>query len=629
MSAAAEPTVIIGAGPAGLTAAYELARHGLPVTVLEQSRSEVGGIARTVDYKGFRFDIGGHRFFSKSREIEQLWTDLLGPRLRTCGRLSRIHYRGRLFKYPLEPVNALAQLGVPDAVRCLASYLWAQAVPPREVKSFEDWVVSAFGRRFYEIFFKTYTEKVWGIPCSEISADWAAQRIRGLSVPSLIRAALFRQSSNNGAVVKTLIDEFRYPTLGPGELWQEVAQRVRAHGGTICFDHRVTRIEHADGRVHTVTADTPDGPRHYEAAHLISTMPIAELIAALDPEVPPPVRAAASGLRYRDFLVVGLILEQAAVFPDNWIYIHDPGVRVGRVQNFKNWSAQMVPDARFTALGAEYFCHEGDALWHAADADLIRLAADELGALGLIDPARVRDGTVVRQPKAYPVYDHAYRSHVAAVRGYLHEQAINLQLVGRNGMHKYNNQDHAMMTGLMAARNIQGAAFDLWRVNADAEYLEEEADEEARVTPSRLGDVPVWGIPALDVMSVQKGYAGGIGLPLAAELACFALLHELGGLEYVTAFAVGSVVGAVAHQARYVAPRELWRRAPAIGRDALNSFLVNLAPLVIFAEWLGGRATLARGLTALTVAALRFVRQNVVARWRQRMIEDSERRYSP
>ncbi len=480
--------VIIGAGPAGLTAGYELARNGHRIVVLEQDPQYVGGLARTVQYQGFRFDIGGHRFFSKNQEIESLWTEWMGERMRVRSRLSRIHYRGRFFKYPLEPVNAFRRLGPLEATSCLLSYLRVSRQAPEPVRSFEDWVVRAFGRRLYEIFFRSYTEKVWGVPCAEISADWAAQRIRGLSLFSLMRS-LLPGRARGGAVVKTLTDHFRYPPHGPGEVWERVTEIIKSKGGEVRMGERVMAVECKAGRTTSITTESTNGRRTYRADHFISTMPLAQLVSALDPPAPASVVASASGLRYRAFITVALILDQAEVFPDNWIYIHDPGVKVARIQNFKNWSAEMVPDPRLTMLGLEYFCSEDDALWSASDQQLIAIAKHEIAALGLAESSKVIDGAVVRQGKAYPMYDHDYRANVAEVRAFLKPAASNLQVAGRNGMHKYNNQDHAMLTGLMAARNIMGGLFDPWRVNSDAEYL--EAEEGIETSSGRMQPSPI------------------------------------------------------------------------------------------------------------------------------------------
>ena len=480
--------VIIGGGPAGLTAAYELTKHGASATVLEASPVRVGGIARTERYKGFYFDIGGHRFFSKSPEIEDLWTELLGDRMLVRGRLSRIYYRNRFFDYPLKAVNVVRNLGIVNVMLAMASFLRAQIRPIPDARSFEDWTINSFGRRLYETFFKTYTEKVWGIPCSEISADWAAQRIKGLSMVSLLKATLLpRRKGPREKVIKTLIDQFRYPVHGPGEMWETCADRIREAGGRVEMGVEVRKIER-NGRGVRALVGTRDGASlRFEGTHFLSSMPIRELVACIDPPAPPDIVCASEKLKYRDFLTVALIVDAPDLFPDNWIYIHDPSVRLGRVQNFKNWSPSMVPDPKFSCLGLEYFVSEGDDLWSMSDADLVELGKREISRVGLVPEGKVRDGCVVRMKKAYPVYDDEYTTHVETVRRFLEAEMPNMQLIGRNGMHKYNNQDHAMMTGLLAARNILGGHFDVWKVNSDAEYHEEgEVQDSARKVPMPL-----------------------------------------------------------------------------------------------------------------------------------------------
>ena len=478
--------VIIGAGPAGLTAAYELMKHQVPVTVLEQDGRFVGGIARTVEHLGYRFDIGGHRFFSKSQEIEDLWTEILGDELLTCGRLSRIYYRNRYFDYPLKAGNALLNMGPIETVRCLSSYVWARIHPVNNPRTLEEWVSNQFGYRLFSIFFKTYTEKVWGMSTKDLSADWAAQRIKGLDLTQAIKSALLpkrKGSSARGATIKTLIDQFRYPRLGPGALWERVRDVLIEGGQTVAMDQQVVGISHDAGGVTSVWTQNSAGQvEEVTGTHFISTMPIRELVASFYPPLPTTVRQSAQQLKYRDFLTIAVVINREQVFPDNWIYIHDPTVQVGRMQNFKNWSSQMVADSQTTCLGLEYFCFEGDGLWSSSDDQLIELARRELVMLGMCQPEEVLWGTVVRQPKAYPVYDDVYKQHLAVIRDYLTEHLPNLQLVGRNGMHHYNNQDHSMMTALIAARNIAlNAGLDPWKVNTDAEYHEEaHLDEEDR-----------------------------------------------------------------------------------------------------------------------------------------------------
>jgi len=482
-SAGSETSVVcIGAGPAGLTAAYLLSRRGVGVTVLEADPQYVGGISRTATYKGFSFDIGGHRFFSKSAEVERLWDEILDEGFLERPRKSRIYYKRKLFDYPLKAQDALSKLGAWEAVLCVLSYLKAGAWPIHNPKNFEEWVVNKFGRRLFDTFFKTYTEKVWGMKCSEISADWAAQRIKGLSLLQAVWRSLVPQRTGTpkGKLVKTLIDRFRYPERGPGMLWEAAARKIQAAGGEVSLGQRVVALGRGrGGEGWTVTARDAEGLlREVRCDHVISTMPIRELLPALSPRPVEGALAAADRLRYRDFLTVALVIKDRDQFDDNWIYIHDPEVKVGRIQNFKSWSPAMVPDPELNCFGLEYFCFEGDDLWESSDADLVKLATEELLKLGLARPDDVVDGTVVRQPKAYPVYDDSYEANIEAIRGELDARYPGLHLVGRNGMHKYNNQDHAMMTAMLTVENIVAGhrVYDVWRVNQDAEYHEEAVE---------------------------------------------------------------------------------------------------------------------------------------------------------
>jgi protoporphyrinogen oxidase len=462
------PVIVLGAGPAGLTAAYELSKAGVESIVLERD-DIVGGIARTAEYKGYRFDIGGHRFFTKVKPVEDLWRELLGDDMIRRPRLSRIFYKGSFFSYPLKPVNALMGLGLWETVRCVASYAKARVAPVRPEDNFSAWVSNRFGRRLFEIFFKTYTEKVWGIPCDEIQAEWAAQRIKGLSLTTAVKNALLgERASKRGEVIKTLIDEFDYPRLGPGMMWERARDLIEEAGSRVVMESPVERVEWTPKGVKAVEA----GGRRYEGDAFLSSIAIRDLVEAMDPAPPEEVLAAARRLRYRDFLTVALIVDSPDLFPDTWIYIHEPHVKLGRVQNFKNWSPEMTPDPTKSCLGLEYFCFEGDELWNAPDEELIELGKREIRALGLTGSAKILDGAVVRMPKAYPVYDAEYPEALRVVREFL-ESLPNLQLTGRNGMHRYNNQDHSMLTAMLAVRNLLGAHHDLWQVNVDQEYHEE------------------------------------------------------------------------------------------------------------------------------------------------------------
>ena len=468
--------VIVGAGPAGLTAAYELCKAGVRSVILEKDKV-VGGISRTVNYKGYHFDIGGHRFFTKVKAVEAMWHEVLAGGFLRRSRLSRIYYNKKFFYYPLRASNALLGLGIWNSALIFLSYLRAQMFPEKPEDTFEQWISNRFGKRLYRIFFKTYTEKVWGIPCNQIMAEWAAQRIKGLSLLAAVKSALIQKQKSNGDVIKTLIDEFDYPEFGPGMMWDTVKGIVEKEGSEIRLNAGVEKILWSEGGVDAVEVMVDGKPETIEGSHFISTMPIKELIQKFEPPVPHNVLAAAEALNYRDFLTVALVVNKQETFPDNWIYIHDPDVKVGRIQNFKNWSPSMVPDPDKTCLGLEYFCFEGDGLWTMSDGDLIELGKKELGILGLVNPSDISDGSVVRMPKAYPVYDGTYAEALRVVREFLNA-VPNLQLVGRNGMHKYNNQDHSMLTAMLAVKNILGANYDLWQVNAEQEYHEEVTDRD-------------------------------------------------------------------------------------------------------------------------------------------------------
>jgi protoporphyrinogen oxidase len=535
-----ERTVVVGAGPAGLTAALELGKLGRAATVFEADEV-VGGISRSVVFEGCRLDIGGHRFFTKVPEVEALWHEILGEDLLVRNRMSRIFYRNTFFDYPLRPLNALRGLGVLEAARVVASYLHSQLFPITDESTFDAWVSNRFGRRLFEIFFETYTEKVWGMPCSQINAAWAAQRIKNLDLMTALKNAFLGNGGGNGVVVTSLIESFYYPRLGPGMMWERCQNLAAAHGVETHLQSRVVRVHHDDQRVEAVDVEGPQGETRREAcASLVSSMPIGALVQAMDPVPPPAVLEAAAGLRYRDFLIVGLIVERAELFPDNWIYVHSPEVRVGRVQSFKNWSPEMVSDPELSFIGLEYFANRGDDLWELSEDELVELGATEARIIGLFEPHEVRVGTVVRMPRAYPVYDGDYESHLHVLRQWL-DRFENLYTVGRNGQHRYNNQDHSMLAGLYAARSVAGETHDLWSINEDRSFHEEvrEGDRDRPEVRDRL--TPKRATPEVDKMledafalydEVAMGGAVGITASLALAVATLALL--LGsGQEFV------------------------------------------------------------------------------------------------
>lgn len=485
--------VIIGAGPAGLTAAYQLTKKNISLTVVEGDSTYVGGLSRTVDYKGFHIDIGGHRFFSKSQIVEDLWTEILRDDLIVRERISRIYYRGKFYSYPLNPIQAFLNLGPLETTICVVSYLKAKLFPKKNPRSFQDWVTNQFGKRLFRIFFETYTEKVWGMSCRDISADWAAQRIGKLSLGSAILNSFRKLTGHNGKQkIKTLIETFRYPRKGPGQMWKECAERIKKSGGEILMGHVVQKCNYDEkNKIWKIEImDSAGRTRILEASHVISSAPLRELANSIQPGIPSLYRETANMLKYRDFLCIALILKTKEDLPDQWIYIHDPSVKVGRIQNFKSWSPEMVPNPELTCYGLEYFCFENDNLWSMRDDELITFAKNELEKLGLAKSSDIYDGLVIRQKKAYPVYDDDYAKHVGELRRYLEHRFPSLYLIGRNGMHKYNNQDHAMMTAILTVENIIAGypKFDPWKVNQDAEYIEDGPSSTSglRLVPLRL-----------------------------------------------------------------------------------------------------------------------------------------------
>ena len=464
--------VILGAGPAGLAAALALTQHGHQPIVLEMS-GEVGGMCRTVSYKDYLFDIGGHRFFTKFDEVQALWEDILGDELLLRPRLSRIFYQGKFFDYPLKASNALKNLGLRESARCVLSYGRARLLSKRGAEdNFEEWVSNRFGYRLFDIFFRSYTEKVWGIPTNEIGADWAAQRIKNMELSTAIIGALRRplgRMVGDQTDVASLIEEFHYPRRGPGMMYDAMAARVREAGGEIRLHTRVTGLRLKDGQISAVTAESADGSYTLAADHVMSSIPLTSLIKGMSP--PAEVAAAADALTYRNLLTVNLIVDAPDLFPDNWIYVHEPALQLGRIQNYKNWSPDMVPDPSKTSLGLEYFCSSDEPLWKMDDDALIEMATEELRATGLVGRSPVIDGCVVRAPRAYPVYNRGYETHLQTLVDFV-EQHPNLHPMGRYGMFKYNNSDHSILTALLSVENILGAAHTVWAVNTETAYHE-------------------------------------------------------------------------------------------------------------------------------------------------------------
>ena len=518
--------VIIGAGPAGLTAAHELAAAGVSDVIVLEATRQVGGLAQSVNYKGNRIDVGGHRFFSKSDWVMDWWLRMLplarapnggeieetriayqgkwrelyqGASARESdpevmlvrNRLSRIYFGGKFFDYPLKAnLETALKLGLARCAAFAASYAWAKLFPRRPERSLEDFFINRFGRRLYRQFFKDYTEKVWGTPCERISAQWGAQRVKSLSIAKALRHALLKPLRRaagglGGAEQTSLIERFLYPKFGPGLMWEVTAERLRGRGVRLELDSPVKQLEHAAGRIRALLVARPDGSlRRYEADAFVSSMPLRELVLGLAPAAPAPARDIAAGLEYRDFVIVGLLYRKLLpspagrgplnLVPDNWIYVQEPGVKVGRLQVFNNWSPYLVRDPDTVWIGMEYFCSEGDALWQTADAALERLAIAEMQQLRLADPADRLDAVVLRMPKAYPGYFGSY-ARFNELREYL-DAFQNLYLVGRNGMHRYNNQDHSMLSAKMAVEAILAGSADksrIWGVNIDDAYHEE------------------------------------------------------------------------------------------------------------------------------------------------------------
>jgi len=463
---------VIGAGPAGLAAAHELTLRGARDVAVIEATGVVGGLSRTDVHDEARFDVGPHRFFTKNAEVNALWHELLGADFRPVDRLTRIYYRGKFFNYPIKAFDAFSKLGPVASIHAVISYLGAQLDRDGEPETFEDWVSTKFGRKLYETFFKTYTEKVWGIPCREIGADWAAQRIKGLDIWEVLKNAVVPAAQQK---VKTLVEQFDYPRLGAGQMYEAMCSRAADAGAEVLLDHRVVAF-HLDGdRVKEVSAVGSDGEEvTISAGHFFTSAPITQVVTSFDPPEAEPIRRSAEALYYRDHITVNLLVARDGLFPDQWIYAHAPEVEMARVANYGNFSADMVNHQRRSALGVEYFVFKGDAIWNKRDEELEQLAVAELDELGLVRRGSIERAWVVRETECYPTYYLGFEEHFDRLRRRLDEIG-NLHPIGRGGMYKYNNQDHSIVTGMLAARNVldgERAHRDLWSVNVDAEYHE-------------------------------------------------------------------------------------------------------------------------------------------------------------
>jgi protoporphyrinogen oxidase len=476
------PILIVGAGPAGLTAGYELSKKRKNVVILEADPQYIGGIARTIFYKEYRFDIGGHRFFSKNKEVERWWADILKKDFLKRPRLSRWYYRGKFFCYPPKPLEILKIFGFLESTKIIISYLKYKLFPIKPEESLGDWCVNNFGYYLAKPFFIDYNTKLWGISPKKISKDFASQRVKGISMINTLKNAIQKTiNPKNRKVIKSLIDEFNYPKYGPGQLWEKVSQEIKNNNGKIFLGHKVVKINHAKGKIISVEAQNENKRVVIKTEQVLSTMPLKELILSLSPKPPEEVLEAARNLKFRDFITVALMIDKKEISPDNWIYTHDEGIKAIRVQLFKNWSPFMVPDENKSCIGFEYVCKEGDSLWKLSDKELIELAKKELNELNFAKSSEVFDAKVVRLKNVYPIYLIDYKKNVKIIKDYLRKNFIDNSLnpLGRGGLHRYNNMDHSMVTSFLTVENIlKNKHNDPWGVNEDAEYHEETKKED-------------------------------------------------------------------------------------------------------------------------------------------------------
>lgn len=601
-----EPIYILGAGPAGLAAAYTLTQQGYPVVVVERD-AQVGGLAKSIEYKGFILDYGPHRFYTKLAPVLKLWNGVLGDEQVAVNRLTRIYYGGKYFSYPLKARQVLVALGLSESFQILLSYLWARLFPKRETNNFAEWVTDKFGKRLFEIFFKGYTEKLWGISCTEISTDWASQRIKGLSLSKAIRNALL----GNDGKVKNLIDQFQFPRLGSGQLYEKISDYLHQHHQSILLNTEVVQLHQNELAVTHVTLRNRITKEEttVSCSGVISSIPITHLVQQIQSPPPQKVIQAAKSLKFRNTILVYLIVEGGDLFPDNWLYINDPKVQVGRVTNFANWSPEMLPNSHQTPLCCEYWCNYNDDLWQCPEDELRLLAEQELRKIGLLKNQTVSDGFVLRLPRTYPVYAGDYKTALATLQQYL-EQFKNLQLVGRYGAFKYNNQDHSLLMGILAAENVlTPAKHDLWAVNSDSEYVEEASGDAATTaaTQARLSRRR----QTLKVLREFGGYLFTGGAATIVDVLVFSILIQ-SGLWYVFALGISYFLGLSTNfwLSRRFVFEVYWKnwlvQYGVFATVALNSLLANLGLLQLLINELNWHPTLSRLVSAGCVALISF-----------------------
>jgi protoporphyrinogen oxidase/putative flippase GtrA len=603
------PIYVLGGGPAGLAAAYSLTKQGHSVVVVEQD-STVGGFAKSIEYQGFILDYGPHRFFTKLAPVLAFWDEVLGKEQVTVNRLTRIYYGNKYFSYPLKAFEALFSLGFIESARIVLSYIQAQLFPNRSPQNFAEWVSGRFGKRLFEIFFEGYTQKLWGIPCTDISADWAAQRIKGLSLLKAVRNALL----GNDGKVKSLIDQFQFPRLGSGQLYEMTADYLQGHGQSVLLNTQVVRIHHENAQATQVTLKNLQTglEETVDCGGVISSIPLTHLVQQLTPEAPRPVVESAKSLKFRNTVLVYLIVESGKLFPDNWLYINEPSVKLGRVTNFANWSPDMLPNQHQTPLCCEYWC-DFDEDWQKSEDEFLKQAERDLRKIKLLDDEKVSGGFILRLPRTYPIYAGEYKEALASIQGYVQE-FNNLQVVGRYGAFKYNNQDHSLLMGIMAAENVTTPGkHDLWSVNSDSEYQEEAKPEEV-TTPAPAAQAPPQQKSSDSGKKLGEqlgGYLMTGGIATVVDVLMFSGLTRVGVWD-VAALCISYFLGLSVNfwlSRRFVfgVYWSNWRIQYAVFAGvALNSFLANLGLMQVLTNDFQWNSTAARILSAGCVALLSF-----------------------